>query len=440
MQALRSNIVADDVTVEPQDAGPMQLWLGPLGVAAARELPSQRRLELAIYGLCGAVSWGPESSSLEPVEDCTLETLRVLSGLPRWGVEAGEGRLINETPLVRTALSFHKGCFLGQETVVKVASHRGPARAAMLLQAAGTVRGMEPLLGRDLEVAGRRAGRVLSCANWDGSSWLWVELARDHRAPGRELECRFADGTAVRGRVEQLPLLVPPAPAEDAARLQRLAAERYAAGEVGLAVRLLETAIDIDPEFPDAYESLAVILGRAGRRGEAIALLESFLGARPESVLGHATLSRLYAEEGMIEEAEAERARAAAAAMGGGSAREQDKVPDGGAGRGAGDRELLYRRVLELDPDDPLANLELGTLYLARGRPAEAADLLGRALGADPGIPAAYLALGRARLELGEAAEAAKVFSEGLGVAVSRGDAAAAASLEEQLRALGSSS
>lgn len=439
VEALQRYVVADDVGMDFLEAGPMRVWLGPLGLAAARDIPTEQRLLLTIYGLRGAVTWGRGSSGLDPVDEETLEALRILSGLPRWGVEADEGGLINETPLVATALSFEKGCFLGQETVVKVRSGRGPSYAAMLLRTGDKDSERRTRVGGEFRVEDRRAGRVLSCAEWDGSSWLWVQLFRDFRVPGRELECRFANGGVVRGRVESFPRVGPPALADDVARLQRLAAECYAAGDERGAIGLLETAIDLDPGFSDAYESLGVILGRAGRSDEAVELMKSFLKAQPESVLGHANLSRLYAEKGMIEEAETERALAAATAMSG--RRKPEKSVAASADAAAGDRagegrEAIYRQVLEVHPDDALANLELGKLLLERGRLREAADRLDLAVAADPKMSAAYLALGRARLELGEELEAARILGEGIGVATRNGDTSTAASLQQHLASL----
>ncbi len=58
-----------------------------------------------------------------PISDATLEVLRVEAGIPRYGVDMDESNVVPETNL-DDAVSYTKGCYLGQEIIVRIA-HRG---------------------------------------------------------------------------------------------------------------------------------------------------------------------------------------------------------------------------------------------------------------------------------------------------------------------------
>jgi folate-binding protein YgfZ len=57
----------------------------------------------------------------EPVE--LLETARIEAGIPRWGRELDETVLPNEAGLERNAISYNKGCYMGQETVARIKTY-----------------------------------------------------------------------------------------------------------------------------------------------------------------------------------------------------------------------------------------------------------------------------------------------------------------------------
>ncbi len=87
----------------------------------------------------------------------------MLSGLPLWGVEAAQGQLIHETVSLEPAVSMSKGCFLGQETVAKVASGRGAARAPVLLEiVTGDAVDVAGITGEFAAEDRERAGAVVS--------------------------------------------------------------------------------------------------------------------------------------------------------------------------------------------------------------------------------------------------------------------------------------
>ena len=56
----------------------------------------------------------------------TRETLRIEQGVPRFGVDFDGSSLPAEAGIVERAVSFTKGCYIGQEPIVRLA-HRGHA-------------------------------------------------------------------------------------------------------------------------------------------------------------------------------------------------------------------------------------------------------------------------------------------------------------------------
>lgn len=88
-----------------------------------------------------------------------IESLRILEGTPRYGVDIPERLLPQETALTR-ALNFNKGCYLGQEIVERIRSratiHRRLAHFAL--------QGSLPSTGAELHVAGSNDTAVTEAA------------------------------------------------------------------------------------------------------------------------------------------------------------------------------------------------------------------------------------------------------------------------------------
>jgi folate-binding protein YgfZ len=57
------------------------------------------------------------------IDDSVAETLRIEAGIPRYGLDMDETTIVTETNL-DDAVSFSKGCYLGQEIIVRI-RHRG---------------------------------------------------------------------------------------------------------------------------------------------------------------------------------------------------------------------------------------------------------------------------------------------------------------------------
>jgi folate-binding protein YgfZ len=126
----------------------------------------------------------------KPVCDAVVEQLRVEAGVPLYGSDLGESTIPLEAGLEERAISFDKGCYMGQEVIARI-SHRGrPARHLCGLRfPAGTLADSVslpvPLLVGDKEV-----GQLTSCVHSPRLDAL-VGLAtvrRKHVEPGTELQ------------------------------------------------------------------------------------------------------------------------------------------------------------------------------------------------------------------------------------------------------------
>jgi folate-binding protein YgfZ len=437
LQQLEKYVIADDVRLEIVESARIRLALGAEAVRLAAREGNERFFPIEIFGSRGFITWGDGELDLPIVADEDLETRRVLTGLPRWGEEVTEGMLIHETTLIGSAVSADKGCYLGQETVAKVASGRGAARAPMLLEVlSDDIDGAE-LVGREFSSdLAERSGKGLSAARWGGTAFLQAAVVRELRVAGREIDCRVEGGPVVRVRVHALPYLDTPTPEDWAKQIELRAVEAFADDREDEAIELYERAIAVCPDFADAYEGLGVILGRHGRYDEAIELMQRLLEVDPMSVMAHTNLSLYYNQQGRIEEAEREAGEATRAKM----RRESEAVRDAGNGSDAdslsADRERragMFRQVLELDPDDALGNFGLGELLAEEGRFEEAVFYLERALATDPRYSAALLALGRAHEGADDLAAAREIYLRGVDVAAAKGDLATANKMQERL-------
>ncbi|MDE3155280.1 MAG: aminomethyltransferase family protein [Acidobacteriota bacterium] len=91
----------------------------------------------------------------------TVETLRVEAGVPAFHVDMDETTIPLEAGLEQRAISFTKGCYVGQEVIVRV-MHRGHGRVARHLMGL-TLEGTDvPAVGDQLRAGDKDVGRITS--------------------------------------------------------------------------------------------------------------------------------------------------------------------------------------------------------------------------------------------------------------------------------------
>ncbi len=101
-----------------------------------------------------------EDAGAKPVDKNTLEILRIEAGIARHGRDMDEANVIPETNL-DDAVSYTKGCYTGQEIIVRI-KHRGHVAKKLTGLRFATDRQIEP--GAILKADGKEIGRVTSTA------------------------------------------------------------------------------------------------------------------------------------------------------------------------------------------------------------------------------------------------------------------------------------
>jgi folate-binding protein YgfZ len=122
------------------------------------------RTNVGIDLLCDAADTSALRTALEDagavaVGEAAAECLRVERGRPRYGTDLDDTVIPQEAGLNERAVSFTKGCYVGQETVARLHYRGKPNRQLRGLRLSGPV---EP--GEELAFEGRVVGRVTSAA------------------------------------------------------------------------------------------------------------------------------------------------------------------------------------------------------------------------------------------------------------------------------------
>jgi folate-binding protein YgfZ len=99
-----------------------------------------------------------------------VEAWRIFRGVPRFGVDVTEEALPQEGAL-EEAVSFNKGCYVGQEAVAKVRNLGHPRRLLLQVEAASEISPGEPVCVDDTEV-----GRVTSAARTPGGTRAFAKV------------------------------------------------------------------------------------------------------------------------------------------------------------------------------------------------------------------------------------------------------------------------
>ncbi len=145
------------------------------------------------------------AAGIEPVSDAIAEVLRIEAGRPAFGRDMDGQTIPLEAGLLERAISLTKGCYVGQEVIVRVL-HRGGGRVAkrlVKLTFDPTVEGRHRRPGTVLRIDGDDVGRITSAA-WSPRLGRVVALgyvARESAEPGRRVVASAAGGGDARADV-----------------------------------------------------------------------------------------------------------------------------------------------------------------------------------------------------------------------------------------------
>ncbi len=187
VQRLEQYIIADDVLIEDQTDGArgLVIWQNQTGgeplTALMGELPAPGKFNqvdgswifrgrwsaAANYELIGSeagvAEWQKRLSAAGCIEVASgeIERARILSGMPSVPQDIGPGDLPNEAGLEQEAISFTKGCYLGQEVMARL-KNLGQVRR-QLQRVRGN--GGAPKTGTPLFQGEKKAGEIRSAVS-----------------------------------------------------------------------------------------------------------------------------------------------------------------------------------------------------------------------------------------------------------------------------------
>jgi folate-binding protein YgfZ len=147
------------------DLGTLQLadvnWNGGIVVTLVRgDNPSFPNYELWVPAeQAGSVFNALLQAGAVEVHEQTLETFRILCGIPKVGKDTREKTLPQETGQER-ALNFNKGCYIGQEIVERIRARGAVHRAFVGFEVEGNV----PAAGTKIQSEGKEVGEITSVA------------------------------------------------------------------------------------------------------------------------------------------------------------------------------------------------------------------------------------------------------------------------------------
>jgi tRNA-modifying protein YgfZ len=160
------------------------------------------RTDVGIDLLCDASDTDGLRAALQDagallVSEDAAECLRVEHGRPRYGVDLDDTVIPQEAGLNERAVSFTKGCYVGQETVARLHYRGKPNRHLRGVRLSGPA-----ARGDELKLEGRVVGRVGSVVASPSFGPIALALVRREAPPGSAVD---VGDEGIRGDIVELP-------------------------------------------------------------------------------------------------------------------------------------------------------------------------------------------------------------------------------------------
>jgi folate-binding protein YgfZ len=160
------------------------------------------RTDLGLDLLCEAADTDRLAEALEargiaPVTEPVAECLRVEHGRPRYGLDLDDSVIPQEADLNHRAVSFTKGCYVGQETVARLFYRGKPNR-----QLRGLRLSAPAWTGAEISFGDRVVGRLGSVAESPSLGAVALALVRREAPPGSHVS---VGSDAIKAVVVELP-------------------------------------------------------------------------------------------------------------------------------------------------------------------------------------------------------------------------------------------
>jgi folate-binding protein YgfZ len=157
--------------------------------------------DLGVDVLCGAPEADRVAAALREravsVSEEAVEAVRVETGRPRYGIDLDDSVIPQEAGLNERAVSFTKGCYVGQETVARLHYRGKPNRRLLGLRLSGAA-----ATGDELRLGERAVGRLGTVAVSPRLGPIALALVRREAGPGDTLAVGAGATTA---QVVELP-------------------------------------------------------------------------------------------------------------------------------------------------------------------------------------------------------------------------------------------
>ena len=350
-----------------------------------------------------------------------IQTLRTLSGVSEFGSEVLPGVLINNTRFDELSVSYKKGCFPGQETVSKINTRRGAAFKPVLFKLDSC---LKTINGTKIFKDNKKIGEVKSSIIIDGQTFLNIDLLRELRIDKSNLELTI-ESKALNGTVFYFPYLSPISK-DFAVELYDHAIDLFHNEKYQEAISYFEKAIIIDPLFEDAYESLGVLYGRLENYDKAIELMAELKKINPKCMMALTNLSLYHMKLGNIETAEDFKGQATFLnfeVLGDEAEqkRREQEIKDRKLAE-RDKREGMFKQVIEMDPEDSMANNGMGEIEFERQNFEAAEKYFRTAIVGNERYSVAFLGLGKSLYQQNKLVEAKEILNHGIQVAGKNGD------------------
>ncbi len=161
------------------------------------------RTDVGVDVICAAESTDDVRAALgvEAVSESSAECVRIETGRPRYGLDIGPETIPQEAGLNARAVSFDKGCYVGQETVARLFYKGKPNRHLRGLRLSAPV-----ATGQPLRLGDREVGVVGSSCVSPAHGPIALALVRREAGPGQVLRVAESDAEA---EVVELPFAAP---------------------------------------------------------------------------------------------------------------------------------------------------------------------------------------------------------------------------------------
>ena len=367
------------------------------------------------------------NTEIQPLEISAQaqETLRIEAGIPVFGKDMDSKNILPETGLEHSSVSYNKGCYIGQEVIARIKTYGAPNFALMGLTFEGPV---SPPMNGSIFFKEKKIGITKSSIRSPsvGKIIALAYLHKDHRSPDIEMDV-IIDKRPFKTKTCLLPFYQAPTRKEHSKKLLNEALKIYKEQDnLDKPITILREAIDIYPKHAEAYEALGVFLSKQDKLDEAIALMKRLVEINPQEIMAHTNLSVYYMKQGRIEDAENEKGEATALqfeqAVEKNMAKKLKKKAEEQKKKEMEEKIGMFKKVLEIDPVDQVANFGLGSIYLETGRYEEGLGPLTTVVEKYKDYSAAYLLLGKTLEKLSENKKAIDVYKKGIAAASKKGD------------------